>query len=157
MIAFILYSCKRKNFEINYYSENQIKDLIINRRDSSEIKIVYSFYKNGELESVHKYNKDGKFSGEQLWFYPDGMLNRKVSKIHGEANGNGYYFYNNTGTLSAHRYFRNNKEVFRGAEYWEDSIGIIKSLIYFNDSGNIYYKKDFDKNGNFINEEGKKR
>lgn len=34
--------------------------------------------------------------------------------------------------------------------------GITKSSIYFNDSGHIYYKKDFDKNGNLINEEGKK-
>lgn len=153
----LFYSCKQKEIEINYYKGNQIKTLTIYKRDSIGQKIVYSFYENGELEEVHRYNKEGKFTGEQLWFYPDGVLNRKIPKSNGEANGNGYYFYDSTGTLSAHRYFRNNKEVFHGAEYWEDSIGITKSSLYFNDSGEIYYKKNFDKNGNLINEEGKRR
>lgn len=152
----LIYSCKEKTLDISYYDRNQIKDLTIFRKDTSDIKIVYSFYENGELKQIHRYNKKGEYTGEQLWFYPDGVLNRKIPKSNGEANGNGYYFYDSSGTLSAHRYFRNDKEVFHGAEYWEDSIGILKSSIYFNDSGHIYYKKNFDENGNFINEEGKR-
>jgi antitoxin component YwqK of YwqJK toxin-antitoxin module len=154
---FLLYSCKGKAIEINYYSRNQIKDLTIYKKDSGGQKVVYSFYENGEIEEIHRYNRQGEYTGEQQWFYPDGFLDRKIPKSNGKANGNGYYFYDSTGTLSAHRYFRNDKEVFHGAEYWEDSIGITKSSIYFNDSGHIYYKKNFDKNGNLINEEGKRK
>ena len=154
---FLIYSCKQKSSQINYYNGNQIKDVTIYNRDSSQLKIVYSFYENGEPKEIHRYNKKDKFTGEQLWFYPSGVLNRKIFIQNGEANGNGYYFYDSTGTLSAHRYFRNDKEVFHGAEYWNDTIGITKSSIYFNDSGEIYYKKNFDENGNLINEEGKGR
>lgn len=154
---FLICSCKEKANEINYYSGNQIKGITIYNKDSAGLKTVYSFYENGKPKEIHGYDKNGDYAGEQLWFYPSGVLNRKILIKNGKANGNGYYFYDSTGTLSGHRYFRNDKEVFHGAEYWNDTIGITKSSIYFNDSGQIYYKKNFDENGNLINEEGKRR
>ena len=139
-----------------YNSNDTIKKSVLDDKNKIKYTTVFLFYKNGEIKEIQRYNDKGELSGEQLWFDSNGNLDKKIPLINGIAKGNGYYFYDTTGTLAGHRYFRNDITVFHGADYWEDSIGMIKSILYFNDSGNIYYKKNFDKNGNFINEEGKK-
>lgn len=102
-------------------------------------------------------NNKGQQSGEQLWFDSNGILKKKIPLINDKAEGNGYLFYDSTGSLSGQRYYRNDNPVFQGTTYWEDSLPMIHSIFYLNDSGNIHFKKNFDKNGNFINEEGKRK
>lgn len=138
-------------------TKDTIKKIVFNDKKEMKYTVVYSFYKNGEIKEIHRYNNKGQQSGEQLWFYSDGILEKKIPLMNDRAEGNGYFFYDTTGTLSGQRYYRNDNPVFHGTTYWEDSLPMIHSILYLNDSGNIYYKKSFDKNGNFINEEGRKR
>lgn len=154
----LFFSCKeRKSNKIKYYKESIIKELIVPNKEVLGDTIVCSFYENGNIKEIHRFNRKGQYVGEQLFFYPDGTLDRKIRLKNGIADGNAYYFYDTSGTLNGHRYFRNDKEVFHGTDYWEDSIGIIQSSLYFNDSGQVYYKKNYDKNGNLISEEGKQK
>ena len=137
-------------------ANDTIKKIVFNDKNKIKYTTLFLFYKNGEIKEIQRYNDKGQLSGEQLWFDSNGILEKKIPLLNGKAEGNGYFFYDSTGTLSGQRYYRNDNPVFHGTTYWEDSLPIIQSILYINDSGNIYYKKDFDKNGNFINEEGKK-
>ena len=73
----------------------------------------------------------------------------------GKSEGNAYYFYDTTGALKNFRFFKNGKE-YDGLDFWNDSLCQIKSILYFNDSGQLYYKRNFDKSGMFSGEEGHK-
>jgi antitoxin component YwqK of YwqJK toxin-antitoxin module len=151
-----LISCgEKKSFQVDSNKEGEIQELTVYNKDSIGQKIVYSFYENGNVKEIHRYNEKDDYVGEQLWFYSDGLLDHKASYRKG-ANGNGYFFYDTTGTLKKERYYRNTKQVFHGVDYWEDSLATIKSLIYFNDSGQPYYQKNFDRYGDVIGELGKK-
>ncbi|MGC4099977.1 toxin-antitoxin system YwqK family antitoxin [Ferruginibacter sp.] len=157
VLALIFCSCAgRSSKQITYYENGKIKSVIINNAGTDKLRIELSFYENGEVKEIHRLNQEGQFQGEQLWFYNDGILDRKIPVQNGLAGGNAYYFYDTTGTLNGHRYFRMDKEVSYGADYWEDSLGIIKSSLLFNDSGQVIDAKFFDKNGHFVREEGKK-
>jgi antitoxin component YwqK of YwqJK toxin-antitoxin module len=153
IIIVVLFACTKKQNEITYYDNGKIKSIVINNEDLNNHRVEILFHNNGEIKEIHRYGNSGLYEGEQMWFYQTGKLEKKIPLKNGKANGNGYYFYDITGTLNGQRHFRNDKEVFFGAEYWEDSIMMLKSSIYFNDSGKIYRKKNFDKNGNLINEE----
>jgi len=155
LILFCLSCNSHKSDEITYYSNGNINTIKINNKIESSF-VEYNYYENGNIKEIHRYNKNGDYTGEQVWFNPDGLMDEKGIYQNGFANGNGYFFYDTTGSLKSHRYYRNDKQVFRGADYWEDSIGIIKRIIYFNDSGRDYYQKIYDSNGNFIYELGKK-
>jgi antitoxin component YwqK of YwqJK toxin-antitoxin module len=153
----ILTSCKEKNSRnIESFENGNPKMITTKPIIPNHLKVEITFYENGEIKEIHRYNDKGMLDGEQMWFFPSGVLDRKIQIRNAVGNGNAYYFYDTSGTLSGHRYLRNDKEVFHGADYWEDSIGITKSSLYFNDSGIIYYKKNFDKLGHLINDETKK-
>ncbi|MDP4283681.1 MAG: hypothetical protein Q8891_04620 [Bacteroidota bacterium] len=152
------FSCREKYPKKADYLNSKVIEKEVRSEDGSILyTLQVSFYKDGEIKEIKRYKDNGLGTGEHLWFFPNGKLDKKIPFKNGLAQGNGYYFYDSTGTFSAHRYFRNDIPVYQGEEYWEDSIGMIKSILYINDSGKIYYKKNFDKNGNFINEEGKKK
>jgi len=153
----ILISCQNKKGldQIKYYPNGNIQE-IKNKSNDSFFYMIYTFYENGQIKEIHRYNKENQYEGEQSWFYTSGILDRKVPLFNGNANGSAYYFYDTSGSLKSLRYFRNNLQVFLGSDYWGDSLGGIKSIYRFNDSGNIYYKKNFDTHGNFLNEEGHK-
>jgi antitoxin component YwqK of YwqJK toxin-antitoxin module len=156
-ICFFLSSCKDKipNNE-KYYNSGAIKELTVSDKKNPGIYIVYSFYETGGIKEIHRYNLKKQLDGEQFWFFDNGILDRKMPIYEDKASGNAYYFYPNNGALKNDRYFRNDKQVFYGADYWGDSMGTMKASLHFNDSGQIFYKKNFDKNGKFINEEGKR-
>ncbi|MEP6675847.1 MAG: hypothetical protein ABJA78_11850 [Ferruginibacter sp.] len=158
LILFILgiNSCSNDKNKRVYYPNGIIKTLTIVNTESNMQKIEYDFFEDGELKEIKRYNNDHVLDGEQLSFFDNGKLEQKLQFKKGKANGCGYYFYNLNGTLKNTRYFRNDKQVLYGADYWgNDSMNIIKATLHFNDSGHIYYKKNFSENGQFINEEGK--
>lgn len=150
-------SCKNGVPETKYDSTNTFKKEILTDNKTRKNTVSYSFYENGEIKEIHKYDSNGKQSGEQLWFDSSGNLEKKISLINDKAEGNGYFFYPHTGTMAGQRFYRNDKMVFHGITYWEDSLPMIHSILYINDSGDIYYEKNFDINGNFIGEIGKKK
>jgi antitoxin component YwqK of YwqJK toxin-antitoxin module len=157
LLSFFLFSCNDmvSNNE-KYYNSGTIKELVISDKKMPGIEIVYSFYETGGIKEIHRYNEKKQLHGEQFWFFDNGILEKKMPIYEDKAKGNAYYFYPNNGALKNDRYFRNDKQVFYGADYWGDSMGTMKASLHFNDNGEVYYKKNFDENGKFINEEGKK-
>lgn len=152
----IFFSCgNNPNSHILYYKNGVMKELKVNNQEGGET--VYLFYENGMTKAINKFDDKGLLNGEQLWFYPSGLLNRKVPFKRNKMQGSTFYFYDETGAVKGFRYFKNGKEILFGVEYWNDSIGMIKSSLHFNDSGQLYYKKNFDQSGNVLSEEGSRK
>ena len=150
----VLYSCVKKNRnDLIYYDNGTIKRMVIYKKDSDMVMTEYSFYENGEIKSVQRLNK-GHLDGEQLWFYIDGKLEKKITYIDHKKQRNAYFFYDTTGALKNFRFYRSGREALYGVDYWGDSMDIIKASLHFNDSGQIFYKKNFDENGKLVSEEG---
>lgn len=149
-------SCKNDASDKNKPEvDSSFKKIILSNEKLIKSTVVYSFFGDGEIKEIHKYDKNGKLSGEQLWFDSSGILQRKLTYINGKAEGNGYFFYP-TGTMLGQRFYRNDNQVFHGINYWDDSLPMEKSILHIDDSGNVYYQKNYDRNGNFLNEEGRK-
>ena len=155
-IIVVFYSCKEKKQNEKYYNNGNLKEMIISGNDLDKINKVYTFYETGGIKELHRLNDKKQFYGEQLWFFENGRLDRKISVYNNIASGNAYYFYDSNGALKNFRFFKNDKEVLYGGDYWGDSMDLMKASLHFNDSGQVFYKKNFDKNGKFISEEGKK-
>lgn len=154
------FSCndnKIKDDTKKYYANGMLEKMTVYNKGTSQSKTVYWFYETGEIKAIQRYDKNGNYIGEQLSFYSSGILEAKMRFINRKANGNAYRFYDTSGALKHFRYYRNDKEVLYGGDYWGDSIDIMKASLHFNDSGQIFYKKNFDENGKFISEEGKRR
>lgn len=148
-ILFQFCSNPKKPFDLSYYENGKIKKEVIYITNLKRKEI--NFFQNGEIKSILTFN-DSLLEGEQFWFFENGRLNQKINFSDNIKNDNAYFFYTD-GRLKNDRYFRNGKEVLFGSDYWDDSVLIIKSTLHFNDSGEIYLKKNFDQSGRFLNEE----
>ena len=149
------YSCERKGkTNILYYDDGVVKELLLKKPNGGET--FFKFYESGIVKSIYNFDANDLLQGEQLYFYPSGILNKKIMYSNNIEKGNAFYFYDNTGTLESFKYFRDGKQVLYGAEYYNDSIGLMKSTLHFNDKGELYYRKNFDVDGNVLGEEGTK-
>jgi antitoxin component YwqK of YwqJK toxin-antitoxin module len=128
MLAFLFVSCDNKNVKIEKYD-------------------------NGLLKSASPY-KNGLENGEVLWFYDNGYLEQKINFVDGKANGRAYYFYK-SGAMSMQRFWINDKMEGYGTDYFEDTIGLIKNILFYRDNKPTY-RKEFDQSGNLLREEGVK-
>ena len=158
MLYFVIIVCsctEKKHKNLTYHQNGQLKKLIVPIQNHKNERLEYTFYENGEIESINRFNKKGLLQGEQVWFYPDGILSKKNKYVDNEIQGNGYSFYDTTGALKDFRYFRNDLQVLFGSDFWGDSMDVMKASLHFNNRGQLYYKKNFDKQGNFLSEEGK--
>jgi antitoxin component YwqK of YwqJK toxin-antitoxin module len=88
-----------------------------------------------------------------IWLSPVGKVEQIINFQNGVKNGHFYSFYE-SGALKSHRFLSNSKEILYGADYYDDSISILKSSLHFNNKGELFYKKNFNKNGSFESEEG---
>lgn len=111
-------------------------------------------FSDGSLKFIKRY-KNGIIDGQAQWFYPDGKVEQTVMFKNGEENGMAYYFYP-SGALKHFRHWRNGRMNGYVADYYDDTAGIIKAVLIYNDNGNLLYRKDFDSLGRFISEEGSK-
>lgn len=99
------------------------------------------YYENGNLKSITNYINNLK-EGEQLNFYQgNGKLESKLIFKNNSANGVAYWFYE-SGSMKALRYYVDNKECYFGIDYWDDPAGIFKSSLHFDGKGHLYYKKN---------------
>ena len=121
---------------------------------NTEPNIKKEYYPNGQLKFIKRY-QDGILNGQAQWFYDNGNIEQTVIFKQGEENGNAYYFYTD-GALKNFRYWRDGKMVSYVTDYYDDSVGIIKNVLLYNNDGQLIYRKHFDSLGNFLKEEGKK-
>lgn len=131
LILFLFFACKQKP-----NSQNQKVD----------------FYPNGKIKFIKNY-EDHLLNGMSIWFFPNGKMQECITFVNGEAEGHAYYFYE-SGALKTRRVFKNDKPVGYLENYYDHSIGIVKSILVFNDSGKIIYKKELDTSGRVLFEKG---
>ena len=118
-----------------------------------DYKVTY--YSNGTIQTIKHYDLRDSLEGESVWFYPNGSLQEKVIFKNGKANGHAHYFYE-SGALKSHRFWKDDKMAGYVSDYFDDTLAPIKTVMLFNDSGQLVYKKTFDKLGTMLTEEGAK-
>jgi antitoxin component YwqK of YwqJK toxin-antitoxin module len=157
VLLLFLIACKQSDNGIQikneYYKDGHLKSqttLLDNQKDGVQV----NFYYSGGVKSVLNYLK-GKLDGEQVFFYDNGFVEQKFIIKNGLKNGFWYYYYS-SGAMKSSRYCKNGMEVLYCADYWNDTLNLLKSSLHFNDSGQIYFKRNYDVNGNFTNQEGKR-
>src|ERR1043166_9786747 len=101
--------------------------------DKSDKNIKINYYSDGKIKSIMSY-RNRILNGECIWFYSNGFVERKVIYVDGEMNGRSYYFYA-SGNLKSDRFWKNNKSVGFGAEYWDNEMGLIKASLLFDNNG----------------------
>ena len=134
-----------------YYQDGSLESesqLVEGKKNGQQI----NYYQDGTVRSILHY-KDDKANGQQCFFYENGSLEQKVEEKAGIGNGHAYFFYKD-GAIQSLRYYSNGKEINYGVDFWDDTFSVIKSKLFFNDSGQIYHKKNYDSLGGFLSEEG---
>lgn len=118
-------------------------------------KMLFSFEFNKQDSCIASILLFNDSINQYFDFYDNGLLRFKtlLSKADGSSNGPGYFFYRNSNYLWTSFTFRNDLKVGSGLEY-HDSTDLIKSIFEYNDNGELYFKKSFDRYGKFIKQEG---
>jgi antitoxin component YwqK of YwqJK toxin-antitoxin module len=111
----------------------------IRHHENDEIK----FYKDGTIKSIKRIN-NGLLEGESLWFYSNGNLERKMTFRNGKANGNAYFFYK-SGAIYSHKYYNNDSLSGFVTDYYEDTVGLIKNVMRFENGKPIEGKFEIPK------------
>ena len=150
IFGFFLFGCKEEkdNSLVTYGNDGVVQKILYKNplgKDSLSI-----FFKDGHVEYIQSNNQSG---GQTIWFHPGGKVEQIFSYRDGNKNGHFYSFYE-SGALKEHRFLRNNREILYGADYYDDSISVIRRSLHFNSNGNLFYKKEFDSTGRFLREEG---
>ena len=133
---------------MEFYKQGNIKSLTIKNGASTQI---YTFDSLGNCKNISKFT-NGLLDGEQLTFYK-GYLVEKARFKADKANGHVHEFYPISGAIQSHRFVLNGLERGLGIEYYDGNIEVTKSALYFNDSGMIFYKQNYDSAGHYISEE----
>ena len=128
LIMMILSSCNNKN---------------------KDVRIGY--YADGNIDFIKHY-KDGELNGQTLWFYPNGKLYQVVNYKNGAQNGNSYLYYQ-SGSIANIRYWSDGKMKGYGNDFYDTSLWIIKSVVFFDNKGHKVYKKNYKTTGEFESEE----
>lgn len=114
-------------------------------------KIYY--YDNGDIKAI-KHFRDTVLNGSCFWFYPNGKIEQSLTYILGQVEGHAYFYYE-SGALKSRKVYKNNKPVGYAEDYFDHSIGMLRGIIRYNDSGQVVYKKQFDSSGNVTSVEGR--
>lgn len=88
-----------------------------------------SYRKNGQIEAISRY-KDGKLNGQSVWFHENGNIEQVVTFKDGVAEGEAVYFYK-SGALKSRRHWNNSKLNGFVTDYADDTIGIINTVVLF--------------------------
>jgi hypothetical protein len=150
IFGLFLFGCQEQkdNSLVTYGNDGVVQKILYKNplgKDSLSI-----FFKDGHVEYIQSNNQS---VGQTIWFHPGGKVEQIFSYRDGNKNGHFYSFYE-SGALKEHRFLRNNREILYGADYYDDSISVIKQSLHFNNDGNLFYKKKFDSTGRFLREEG---
>jgi antitoxin component YwqK of YwqJK toxin-antitoxin module len=108
-------------------------------------------YPNGAIKFIKHYNQ-GKIHGQAQWFYPNGTIEQIVNFENGKENGNAYYYYND-GALKNFRNWKDGKMVGYANDFFDSSVWVMQAVLFYNDSGQLVYKKSYDGTGKTISEE----
>ena len=122
--------------------------------DSDSIILDIGFFKDGDLNFVSNV----PYGFEQVIYYhkKTGVIQSKL-KIDSldRISGRAYYFHDINGNLSSDYNFIDGVKIGSAVSY-HDSTERVKAIMLYNEKGELFYKKSFDKYGNHIKTEGSK-
>jgi antitoxin component YwqK of YwqJK toxin-antitoxin module len=157
VVFFLIASCNIQqgnipsNVKFSRSKDGSIKTLKIIQNNK---EVIFRFDKLGNCEQIEQY-KNHLRDGEQLSFFHGALIQKAWYSLN-LPNGYLFDFYSNSGALKSYRQLSFGKERDLGLEYYNAGVPVIKSSLYFNNNGEIYFKQNFDSMSNFVSEEGKK-
>lgn len=140
LIFLLLLHCKTKNDKVKYVTEYKNGLRIDNYYNEEKKQFSIAFDKLGNISKIVTQISDSTF--EELNFEINGSLYSKL--IYNEfrmLHGNSYFFYP-SGSLKSMRRYSKDKYYSRGMDYY-DLNGIIMRNIFYDSTGNYYYRTDF--------------
>jgi antitoxin component YwqK of YwqJK toxin-antitoxin module len=134
-----LHPSEISNMKISYTADGKINRIEI-MTDTSSVAQEISFYKDGSIESVLK-NNDSSNTQQRIWFYQNGGVENTTYFKNGKANGNSFIFFGD-GAIKNHRYWHDDKIVGYSTNYFQDSIGTLKNIFFYNNDGKMVSGQD---------------
>ncbi|MFN8288506.1 MAG: hypothetical protein U0V74_17240 [Chitinophagales bacterium] len=132
---------------------NKKTDYIFNKIDNNKKEGLHLYYfQDGNIKAILNYRADS-LNGESIYFYPNNRIKAKVHFVNNLENGMAYYFYP-SGVIESYRQWENGKKVNYAQDYY-DTLGYLKSYMYYNNEGALVWRNTVDVNGKVIHEEGK--
>lgn len=155
IFTFFWVGCLQKDDSIRVEKQSVDEGYIYHFIKQDSIVIDVGFTSSGNLKYVVTFTP----THDQLLLFNEetGTIKAKLKndKKSFKTFGRAYYFYENSGNLSSDYGYDEGIRVGSARSY-HDSTDRIKSIMLYNDSGNLYYRKNFDKYGNHLNTEGSK-
>jgi hypothetical protein len=149
ILVLSIYACNssdtKKNDRIVIIKSVKVQTIEVIENDSMKSIIII---KDGKVENIDKY-KNGKLNGEQLKFYDNGLLSKKINTSNGITEGHKYEFYP-SGSILSYNYYCQIYPCYFGVEYWDSPLNTLKKSIHYGKRGEIEKVKLFDTLGYFI-------
>jgi antitoxin component YwqK of YwqJK toxin-antitoxin module len=123
------------NLNIEYYENGKIKSIDIPEDSAKGKTATIWFNSNGNLRSI-QHHIDTLNDGIVLWFYPNENLEDFAIFKNGIPNGSSFQFYRD-GCIQAHAYWRDGRTSGLSFYYFDDTIGFVKSISRYNDTGKL--------------------
>lgn len=89
---------------------------LLSCEEKSDSLVKKSYYENGNLSSLLSFNKEGKYDGECMWYYPDGKEKMKVTYKNGVLDGEMSMWYENA-NMQYKYYYKNDLKDSISEEY----------------------------------------
>jgi len=125
---------------------------------------TYTFLKDGKEELQVNFDEDGDLlsiatlqngSLQVLHFYKEtnGLMAKKNIGENGNIIGREYFFFEKTGILKGQSKY--NDTLLSEAILYYDTIGTTKTVLFYNDKGELYEKIEVSRDGESVNSYGK--
>ncbi len=109
-----------------------------------------TFYENGNLEFKCTYAQ-GMPEGKYAWYYEEGALKQVGWYKKGKKEGVSKYFYLD-GNIASVSNWSNDNQIGHDVVYYPG--GALRKYAYYDPYGTLLFVKDYDINGNVVNEMG---
>jgi len=147
ILVMLLMACNEPQVSENVSDKLRITEkvstIIIPDADSTHETVITLGQRN-EIQSIIRYSKEIR-DGEALIFHAGGRLQVKSQYVNDVAEGFSYFFYP-SGVLEHLRQFRQNIPFDYAIDYY-DTIQMIRTIHQINDSGKVFRRKNFDRQG----------
>jgi len=141
--------------KLTYYNNGVIKSQTILSKESKPV--LYIKYKeDGSVDGISVYDQKNMPSKEVCYYYENGKVSSKVSLNDNKEYHGATFYFHKSGLQSQYRIYENQKKVGLGVDFFDTLTGDIEATLWYNTTGDLVYRKTFDKKGDVVNIEGRK-
>lgn len=155
LFCFFIVNCNKRKTEISIKKQPIENGFIYHFFKGDSLLLDVGVSKSGNLKYLANFPEDH----DQVIVFQErsGIIQSKLKKDKStmKTNGRAYYFFEESGNLSSDYNYVNGVKSGSAVSY-HDSTDRIKEVMLYNDIGELYYRKTFDKNGELLQVEGDK-